>query len=71
MRFELSNNSEAIPEDKLGVIFEKFKRLYSNSEGSGLGLAIAKDIVEIHGGDLWAENMPNKGVKFVILLPCA
>jgi len=70
-RAEFLNNSEFIPEDKLGIIFEKFKRLYDDKEGSGLGLAIAKSIIAVHGGSFWAENMPSKGVKFVILLPYA
>lgn len=69
IRIEFSNSSEIIPDDKLNTIFEKFKRLDNAKEGTGLGLAIAKDIIELHGGDLWAENIPAKGVKFVIILP--
>ena len=71
IRVEFSNNSEIIPADKLGTIFEKFKRLDDAQEGTGLGLAIAKDIAELHGGDIWAEKIPNKGVKFVVILPRA
>lgn len=69
IRIEFANNSENIPLDKLGIIFEKFKRLDDAKEGTGLGLAIAKDIVELHGGDIWAENVLNKGVKFIVVLP--
>lgn len=70
LRIEFVNNSSLIPEDKLGAIFEKFKKLDSSKEGSGLGLAISKDIIELHGGNLWAENL-SKGVMFVLLLPCS
>ena len=69
IRVEFANDSENIPVDKLGEIFEKFKRLDYVNEGTGLGLAIAKDIVELHGGEIWAENILNKGVKFVMVLP--
>jgi len=69
IRIEFANSSENIPLDKLGVIFEKFKRLDDAKEGTGLGLAIAKDIIELHGGDIWAENVPDKGVKFIVVLP--
>lgn len=70
LRIELSNNSEAIPAGQLGVIFDKFKKLYNEKEGSGLGLSIAKSIIEVHGGEIWVENIPAKGVQFVIVLPC-
>ena len=33
-----------------------------------LGLAIAKQIVEIHGGTIAAENCP-EGIKFIVMLP--
>jgi len=69
VRAEFLNNSEFIPEGKLVIIFEKFKKLYEDKEGSGLGLAIAKSIIDLHGGNFWAENIPGKGVKFVIILP--
>ncbi|MBM3243714.1 MAG: HAMP domain-containing histidine kinase [Candidatus Omnitrophica bacterium] len=69
IRFELSNNSETIPFDQLGAIFDKFEKLHKNAEGTGLGLAIARSIVQAHGGKIWAENLPGKGVKFILLLP--
>ena len=69
IRMEFINSGECIPFDKLNTIFEKFHKLDSQEEGTGLGLAIAKDIVQIHQGSLWAENLPTKGVKFVAILP--
>jgi two-component system, OmpR family, sensor histidine kinase VanS len=62
----------SIPEDKLSSIFEKFYRLdaarSSGTGGSGLGLAIAKDIVELHGGSIKAENRGENSV-FTVSLP--
>jgi PAS domain S-box-containing protein len=37
--------------------------------GSGLGLAICRDLVEAHGGRIWAENGPDGGAAFRIRLP--
>ena len=37
--------------------------------GSGLGLAIAKNIVEMHGGRIWARSDEGKGSEFIVILP--
>lgn len=53
------------------LIFEKFKRLDATKQkkGTGLGLAIVKNIVEKHGGKIWAESEVMKGSKFIFTLP--
>ena len=52
-------------------IFQIFQRLHGKSEypGSGIGLAICKKIVEQHNGVVFAENVPEKGACFTIILP--
>lgn len=55
---DIINEGRQIPKEKLDQIFEKFYRLdssrISKTGGSGLGLAIAKDIVQLHGGQIKA-----------------
>ena len=66
-------NKGALPQDKLEKIFEKFYRAdfsrNSKTGGSGLGLAIAKEIVELHNGEIFAEST-NGYTKFIVKLPC-
>ncbi len=66
----VSDEGEGIPQEMLGVVFEKFYRIPgTTSSGLGLGLAIAKTIAEMHQGELKAENRSDKGTKFSLLLP--
>ncbi len=62
-----------IPKDCLGQIFDKFYRcgdeITQRSRGSGLGLSIAKGIIELHGGEIWADSEIGKGSKFSFMIP--
>lgn len=66
------NQGEPIPENELQLIFDKFtqsSRTKSGAGGTGLGLAISRDIIEGHGGAIWAANNKGGGVVFSVLLP--
>ena len=39
--------------------------------GAGLGLAICRELVQAHGGRIWAERRPAGGSSFVVELPAA
>ena len=66
------NHGQTIPPDQLSGIFEKFSRLdearLSDTGGVGLGLSIAKEIVELHDGEIIAQSS-NETVTFTITLP--
>ncbi|MFF2482558.1 sensor histidine kinase [Paenibacillus sp. NPDC058071] len=71
----LADNGPGIDSEDLPHIFEGFYRAEQsrNSEtgGSGLGLAIVKQIIEGHGGRVWAENAASGGMRFCLQLPVA
>ncbi len=63
-----------IPQEELQTIFERFYRSPSGpheSKGAGLGLAITKNLVDLHGGQIWAGSTQGKGTKFFITFPVA
>jgi len=70
----------AIIDDGIGIrtndltrIFERFYQVESHLTrqhgGMGLGLSVAKVMIELHGGRIWAESIPDKGSLFTFLLP--
>jgi two-component system OmpR family sensor kinase/two-component system sensor histidine kinase BaeS len=62
-----------IPNEDLPYVFERFwrgeKSRSRSGGGSGLGLAIAKQIVELHGGEISVKSAPGRGTIFRIVLP--
>jgi len=63
---EFIDNGCGLPVTNLGNIFDAFVTTKEN--GIGIGLAISRSIVEAHEGRLWAENNPDFGAKFSLLL---
>ena len=70
-KIEISNNGPAIPPEQLDLIFTRLFRgdLGRTTPGSGLGLSITREIINLHGGEVRAENMEPRGVLFIIELP--
>jgi PAS domain S-box-containing protein len=64
-----------LPQD-LHRIFERFEQVDSSSarrfQGTGLGLALCRQLIELHGGVIWAESPgPHQGSTFRFILPAA
>ncbi len=69
----ITDEGIGIPKDELKHIFDEFYRASNakqqSTNGSGIGLAITKQIIENHGGRIWAESEINQGSTFFIYLP--
>jgi len=69
----VADTGQGIAPEHLEEIFDKFvqvKRTSDATPGSvGLGLAIAKEVVELYGGQIWAESTPGSGSVFSFRLP--
>ena len=67
-----TNSGDRIPGDMLQTIFEKFYRVDNSRStgtgGAGLGLAIAKEIVELHDGQIIAKS-DDLHTQFIVTLP--
>lgn len=65
------NQGPGIPRQQLARLFQRFYRGPEPHvrEGVGLGLYITRNLVEAHGGKIWADSRPGKGVTFHFTLP--
>jgi two-component system sensor histidine kinase ResE len=71
----VSDTGSGIPPEEIDRVFERFYRLDKSRagsggpKGSGVGLAIVKELVEAHGGQVFASSHPGQGSTFTIRLP--
>ena len=69
----ISDQGSGVPEDLLTKLFRPFFRVADardrNSGGTGLGLAIAQQAIQLHQGEIHAQNQNNQGLKVTISLP--
>ncbi|MFX1480469.1 MAG: ATP-binding protein, partial [Promethearchaeota archaeon] len=68
---QVVDHGMGIKDDDLPHLFNRFFRskAVTGIDGVGLGLSIAKNIIEMHGGNIRASQNADKGATFTILLP--
>ncbi|HYF80539.1 MAG TPA: ATP-binding protein [Symbiobacteriaceae bacterium] len=70
----IQDSGPGVPPEQRKLIFEAFRRLEvpgNQHPGSGLGLALARNLVELHGGQIWVDDAPGGGSQFHFTLPAA
>ncbi|WP_413174043.1 PAS domain S-box protein [Anabaena azotica] len=71
--FKVKDQGRGIPSHSLESIFERFHQVDASDSrskgGTGLGLAICRNIVQQHGGSIWAESVLGEGSTFYVTLP--
>ena len=75
IRVAVSDTGAGIPPAALPYVFDRLYRADPSRDratgGAGLGLTIAKQLVEAHGGTIWAESAPGAGSRFGFDLPAS
>ncbi|MEQ8168216.1 MAG: GAF domain-containing sensor histidine kinase [Candidatus Eremiobacterota bacterium] len=73
--FEISvaDSGIGISEENFDIIFEKFRQIDGSTTreygGTGLGLALVKELITLHGGQVWVQSRVNEGTIFTFTLP--
>ena len=73
LRLEVWDTGVGIPEDKLGEVFEEFKRIdnprHSQVKGLGLGLSITERVARMLGHEIAVKSWQGKGSVFSVMVP--
>lgn len=73
IEFFVKDTGIGIPYEFQPVLFERFRQadesLARGHGGAGLGLAISKGIIDLLGGRIWFESVPDRGTAFYFTLP--
>jgi len=71
---EVEDNGPGIPQEDQGRLFLPYHRRLDDREhlsGLGLGLALCKNMVELHGGNIWLDSKLGRGSTFGFSIPLA
>ncbi|MCP4137088.1 MAG: AAA family ATPase [bacterium] len=72
-RVTVSDTGIGIPVERQTGVFESFEQADGSISreygGTGIGLSIVKQLVELHGGNIWVESQVGKGSRFMFTLP--
>ncbi len=73
VRAEVRDTGIGIPSEKLPLLFTSFFQADPSATrqfgGMGLGLSLSKHLVELHGGQIWADTTEGQGSTFAFTLP--
>ena len=72
VRVSVQDSGPGLDPEQARRVFERFYQTEMGSRrrhgGAGIGLALARELVELHGGRIWAESQPDRGALFHLVL---
>ncbi len=73
LRVDVRDNGVGFPTEMCESVFKRFFQADMAGTrrfgGAGIGLALAKELVELHGGEIWAVSSEGAGATFTVRLP--
>jgi PAS domain S-box-containing protein len=73
IEISVTDGGIGIKPENIEKLFQKFQQINPGISGkyggTGLGLSICKQIVELHGGKIWAQSKYGEGSKFIFVIP--
>jgi ligand-binding sensor domain-containing protein/signal transduction histidine kinase/DNA-binding response OmpR family regulator len=71
IEISVKDSGRGIAEGNLDKIFNRFFRADTqhDSSGTGIGLSLVKELVKLHGGEVYVISKPGKGSKFTVHIP--
>lgn len=73
LQVRVSDTGIGIRQEDVGKLFQPFQQIDSEHthqyKGTGLGLSLSKNLVELHGGQIWCESEYRKGSTFIFTIP--
>jgi K+-sensing histidine kinase KdpD len=72
VKMAVLDSGPGLPMERFADLFKRFvtaNQSHDTQYGIGLGLSVVKSIVEMHGGQVGAENLPKGGAKVWFTIP--
>ena len=72
LEIHIEDNGRGMSEEEVRNLFSRYFRGTSTKEkpeGTGLGMAIAKQIIELHEGEIFVKSRPGIGTSFLVSFP--
>lgn len=71
VQLRITDQGIGIPIEQISHVFEPFFQASNNTteEGAGLGLYLAREVINLHGGDIRVESAPGTGTSILMALP--